>query len=395
MSVRSAIQQQLNILDYALYSLWRKKGRNCIVFLVFSGVIFLLASFQFMTASLTRTASLLLRDVPDITVQQLSAGRQVFLSANSLGKLDTIFGISSLQPRIWGYYFDERNGANYTVIGCSAPASELRSDLLLEGGHYPQAGEKGAVVLGAAVSKNLALGGRKNFSLFRPDLTQISLHRVGVFRSSVNLLTADFLLMSLEDARDLFSMPEGVYTDLLVQVANPTEIETIAAKITDSIPGSRVVTAEQIHKTYETVFSFRSGFGAVCLLASLAAFVILAFDKGLGFSGEEQKEVGILKMLGWQTGDIMRLRFYESLATAAAAFGLGLSLAWAHMLFFDGALFRPVFLGWSVLRPSFDIVPYLQGRDILLLFAFSVLPYLAATIIPAWRASIVRADSVV
>ncbi|RUM47052.1 MAG: ABC transporter permease, partial [Desulfocapsa sp.] len=365
------------------------------VFLVFSGVIFLLASFQFMTASLTRTASLLLRDVPDITVQQLSAGRQVFLSANSLGKLDSIFGISSIQPRIWGYYFDERNGANYTVIGCSAPASELRSDLLLEGGHYPQAGEKGAVVLGAAVSKNLALGGRKNFSLFRPDLTQISLHRVGVFRSSVNLLTADFLLMSLEDARDLFSMPEGVYTDLLVQVANPTEIETIAAKITDSIPGSRVVTAEQIHKTYETVFSFRSGFGAVCLLASLAAFVILAFDKGLGFSGEEQKEVGILKMLGWQTGDIMRLRFYESLATAAAAFGLGLSLAWAHMLFFDGALFRPVFLGWSVLRPSFDIVPYLQGRDILLLFAFSVLPYLAATIIPAWRASIVRADSVV
>ncbi|RUM48163.1 MAG: ABC transporter permease, partial [Desulfocapsa sp.] len=102
MSVHSAIQQQLNILDYALYSLWRKRGRNCIVFLVFSGVIFLLASFQFMTASLTRTASLLLRDVPDITVQQLSAGRQVFLSANSLGKLDTIFGISSLQPRIWG-----------------------------------------------------------------------------------------------------------------------------------------------------------------------------------------------------------------------------------------------------------------------------------------------------
>ena len=91
----------------------------------------------------------------------------------------------------------------------------------------------------------------------------------------------------------------------------------------------------------------------------------------------------------------MRLRFYESLATATCAFGLGISLAWAHILFFDGGLFRSVFLGWSVLRPTFDIVPYIQGRDILLLFAFSALPYLAATIIPAWRASIVRADSVV
>jgi len=393
--MHKAIQQQLNILDYGLHSLWRKKGRNSIVFLIFSGVIFLLASFQFMTASLTRTAGMLLTNVPDITVQQLSAGRQVPLSAENLERLESVFGISSIQPRIWGYYFDERNGANYTVIGTAAQFPDTLPASLLETGRYPHPDEEGAVVLGRAVFDNLGLGERKNFSLFRPDLTQVSLHRVGVLKRSTNLLTADLLLLSLEDARDLFAMPENVFTDLLIQVANPTEIPNIAGKIADAIPGSRVVTAEQIRKTYEAVFSFRSGFGAVCLLASLAAFVILAFDKGLGFSGEDQKEVGILKMLGWQTGDIMRLRFYESLATAAGAFGLGVTLAWAHILFFDGALFRPVFLGWSVLRPSFDIVPYLQGRDIMLLFAFSTLPYLAATIIPAWRSSIVRADSVV
>ena len=393
--MNKSIQQQLNILDYGLHSLWQKKGRNFCVFLIFSGVIFLLASFQFMSASLTRTAELLLATVPDITVQQLSAGRQIPLSDKSLGQLDTVFGISSIRPRIWGYYFDESNGANYTVIGSSAPATDGLLESLLVSGSYPQPGEQGAVVLGSAVLANLGLAERKNFSLFRPDLTQVSLHRVGVFQQSANLLTADLMLMSLEDARDLFAIGPNEFTDLLIQVGNPTEISTIASKIADAIPGSRVVTAEQIRKTYEAVFSFRSGFGAACLLASLTAFMILAFDKGLGFSREDQQEVGILKMLGWQTGDIMRLRFYESLATAACAFGLGISLAWAHILFFDGGLFRSVFLGWSVLQPTFDIVPYIQGRDILLLFAFSALPYLASTIIPAWRASIVRADSVV
>lgn len=393
--MNKSIQQQLNILDYGLHSLWQKKGRNICVFLVFSGVIFLLASFQFMSASLTRTAELLLVTVPDITVQQLSAGRQVPLSGESLHQLESVFGISSIQPRVWGYYFDESNGANYTVIGSSAPATDLLLESLLVSGRYPEAGEQGAVVLGSAVLDNLGLEKRKSFSLFRPDLSQVSLRRVGVFEKSANLLTADLILMSLEDARDLFAMPNNEFTDLLIQVANPTEIPTIAGKIADALPGSRIVTAEQIRKTYQAVFSFRSGFGAACLLASLAAFVILAFDKGLGFSREDKQEVGILKMLGWQTKDIMRLRFYESLATASCAFGLGISLAWAHILFFDGGLFRSVFLGWSVLRPTFDIVPSIQGRDILLLFAFSILPYLAATIIPAWRASIVRADSVV
>ncbi len=389
------IQKQLNILDYGLQSFWQKKGRNISVFLVFSGVIFLLASFQFMAASLTKTAEQLLITVPDITVQQLSAGRQVALTEKSLEQLGTVLGISSMQQRIWGYYFDAGNGANYTVIGTNAHATGSLLKSLLVSGEYPKAGEQGAVVLGSAVVESLGLIERKNFTLFRPDLTQVALHRVGVFQRTSNLLTADLILMSLEDARDLFSMAEMQFTDLLVQVANPTEIPNIASKIADAIPGSRVVTAEQIRKTYQAVFSFRSGFGFACLLASLAAFVIFAFDKGLGFSREDHHEVGILKMLGWQTGDIIRLRFYESLATAACAFGLGVGLAWAHILFFDGILFRPVFLGWSVLRPNFDIVPHIQGRDILLLFAFSMLPYLAATIIPAWRASIVRADSVV
>jgi ABC-type lipoprotein release transport system permease subunit len=390
-----SLQQQLNIFDYSLHSLWRKKGKNLCVFLIFTAVIFLLASFQFMGASLTRSAELLLATVPDITVQQLSAGRQISLSVSRVEKLDKIFGIRDIRPRVWGYYFDEKNGANYTVIGSSEEAGDPLLDELLASGRYPEPEEEKKVVLGRAVFDNLELGGRSHFSLFRPDLSLVSFQQVGVFEGNTNLLTADLILMSLAGARDLFGMNDDTITDLLIDVANPSEIPTIAAKIAETLPGSRVLTSEQIRKTYQAIFSFRSGFGSACLLASLAAFVILAFDKGLGFSREDQKEVGILKMLGWQTGDVMRLRFYESLATASCAFGLGVTLAWIHILYFNGSFFRPIFLGWSVLRPGMGIVPFIQLPDILLVFTFSALPYLAATIIPAWRASVVRADSVI
>jgi ABC-type lipoprotein release transport system permease subunit len=66
-----------------------------------------------------------------------------------------------------------------------------------------------------------------------------------------------------------------------------------------------------------------------------------------------------------------------------------------HVVFLDGTLFRPVFLGWSVVRPVFSLVPPLAVDDLLLVFSLSVVPYLCATAVPAWRAATVRADSVI
>ena len=42
------IEKQINILDYSLSSLWRKKLKNLSVILVFTAVIFLVASLGFL-----------------------------------------------------------------------------------------------------------------------------------------------------------------------------------------------------------------------------------------------------------------------------------------------------------------------------------------------------------
>ena len=187
--------------------------------------------------------------------------------------------------------------------------------------------------------------------------------------------------------------PPDQVTDLCVSVANADEVATIARKIAATLPDTRVLTRSQISKTYRVVFGWRSGFASVCLLTALTAFVIFAWDKASGLSPEERREIGILKILGWETADILAIRFWEGLLVAGLAFVLGCTAAYIHVAFYDASLFRPVLVGWSVIRPSLRLAPSPELANFLLIFCSSVLPYLAATVIPAWRSASVPADS--
>jgi len=367
------------------------------VLLVFSFVIFIISSFRLVASGLDRAAESVLQVVPDITVQKMLAGRQVNLSRTELDGIQHIFGIKTVRQRVWGYYFDESNGANYTVVGDETfdrgeqlPGLAISYDKeeITDSGISP-------AVLGLSVRESKGVTGRRTFSLFRPDLSLKSYRLAGVFAPDTAIITGDLIAMGIDDARDLFQIPSDQMTDALVSVTNPTEITTIAGKISDMVEGARVITKKQIQKTYRAAFGWRSGFGFVCLFGAVAAFIILAWDKASGLSPDQLREVGILRALGWQASDVMTLRFWESAIVVLLGFFLGYSGGWVHVLCFDGALFRPLLFGWSVLKPPVSLVPVVDLKDLLLIFSLSVVPYLAATVMPAWRSAMVRPDSVV
>ena len=384
--------RQLNIIDYSLSSLWRRRFKSLGVMVVFSGVIFLLASFQMTTKALTNAAGDILAFAPEITIQKMKAGRQESIPIAYQEKLGSLFGVRAITPRVWGYYFNETSGANYTILGLDPHSMPLGDQLgqAIDTGELPKEQE---VILGQGVKGEVANRGNTLFSLFRPDLTLKTFSLAGTFKAETNLLTYDTLFMNPDDARDLFAMPMDMATDLCVTVANLKEVPTIAKKIVTLLPDTRVLTRQQIQKTYQAVFGWRSGFASICLLTALTSFIIFAWDKASGLTPEERKEISVLKIIGWQTSDVLVLRFWEAVIVSTISFVLGYTLAYVHVAFFEATLFRPIMLGWSVLHPALRLIPSVELGETLLILCLTVVPYLAATVIPAWRAAIIPADS--
>jgi ABC-type lipoprotein release transport system permease subunit len=124
------------------------------------------------------------------------------------------------------------------------------------------------------------------------------------------------------------------------------------------------------------------------------AFIIFAWDKASGLSAEEKKEIGILKAIGWETSDVILMKFWEGTVISLSSFLAGIILAYFHVFFTSSTLFEPVLKGWSVLYPEFRLTPFLDGAQVMTLFFLSVLPYTVATIVPSWRAASVDPDSV-
>jgi ABC-type lipoprotein release transport system permease subunit len=127
---------------------------------------------------------------------------------------------------------------------------------------------------------------------------------------------------------------------------------------------------------------------------ALIAFCILAWDKATGLSADEKQEIGVLKAIGWETSDILELKFWEGIVISLTAFLTGLILAYAHVFFFGAFLLAPALKGWSVLFPPFRLMPYLDLYQIVVLLFLTVVPYVASTIIPAWKSAITDPDVV-
>ena len=132
----------------------------------------------------------------------------------------------------------------------------------------------------------------------------------------------------------------------------------------------------------------------VILFGALLAFAILAWDKASGLSLDEKREIGVLKAIGWETSDVILMKFWEGMTISLSSFLSGIILAYFHVFLTSSVLFEPALKGWAVLYPQFKLTPFIDASQIVTLFFLTVVPYTVATIVPSWRAATVDPDSV-
>lgn len=370
-----ALERHLNILDFTLAGLLRRKGKNFSLLAIYLLIVFILASLQFFVTALKREAAIILDDAPDIVVQRLVAGRQDLVPGAYAAGIAKIRGVADVEQRLWGYYYDGLNGANYTVMTGAADTTE----------------GKAAIGSSLAKARNLAVGDL--LPLISYNKAPVMLEISTVFPSGSDLIAADTLIISPQDFRHLFNFPNDQATDLAVTVPNPKELATVAAKIVDQFPDSRPILKSEIKRTYQSIFDWRGGMTLMVLVSALLSFIIFAWDKATGLSAEERKEIGILKSIGWETSDVLLLKFWEGTVISLTAFLLGVVLAYGHVFFLSAPLFAQALKGWSVLYPSFHLKPVVNLYQLAVLFFLTVVPYTVATIIPCWRVATTDPDA--
>ncbi|HRH80155.1 MAG TPA: FtsX-like permease family protein [Thiobacillaceae bacterium] len=371
------LQRHLGLLDYTVAALARRKGRNAGLLAAYTLIVALLASLLLQGEALRATAEDLLAGAPEVVVQRLTAGRHDLMPAERLDALAGLRGVSRVEGRLWGYHFDAAIGANYTLL---VPATDAPAP--------------GTARVGAALARARGLAAGDVLSLRTYAGTPLAFRIAGILDEGGELVSADLMLVSEADFRALFNFPAGHYTDLALAVTNPAEVRRVAQKVLERLPDSRVILREEMRRTYASVFDWRQGLLLAVSVVALMAFALLAWDKAAGLSAEERREIGILKAVGWDSGDVMAMKLWEGLLVSLLAFLLGYVLAWVHVFHFDAAVFRPVLQGWSVLYPQFRLAPRVDVMQVATLFCLTVLPYVAATLVPVWRAATSDPDEV-
>ena len=373
----SWLERQRSLLDYTLASLSRRKGKNLSLLAVYALVVFALASVLLLSESLRAEARAVLAGAPDVVVQRLAGGRHDLMPADRVEPLAAIRGVRGAAGRRWGYYFDRGTQANFTVM--------------VPGAFW---GSEGQVVVGEGVARARAVEPGRAFPMKGADGQYLSLTVREVIPAASAGVTADLVLLSEADYARLFGLPADRYTDIALQVPNAKEVATVAEKVTRLYPDARPITREEIRRTYEAVFDWRSGLTVAILFGAVLAFALVAWDKAAGLSAEERREIGILKAIGWETGDVLAVKLLEGAVVSFTAFALGWLAAWGHLYVTDAPLFAPVLRGWSTLSPARRLDPAVSGLEVLTLFVLTVVPYTVATVVPAWRAATTDPDAV-
>ncbi|AFM06066.1 ABC-type transport system, involved in lipoprotein release, permease component [Bernardetia litoralis DSM 6794] len=387
----------MNILNYAVLSLLRSWQKQVSLIVIYALVVGFYASVVFFTSSLKTETSQTLEDLPPLWVQQLQGGRLVPMSVSLQDSISKIRGIKKVFPRYWGYFFDDATGAVLTVMGTDFPNKEIGFLEFKEdyNQNKKEKNNQNGVLVGTGVleTRNLQLG--DFLSLNDNNGKKVSYEIVGSFGAKSDLLTKDLIILPIKEAQKIIGLrsdsTHSLCTDIAVEIYNPEEIENIGKKIDARFPSLRVVTLAQLSSTYQTLFSWRGGIFIYGSLLSVLAFLLLMWERASGLSSNEKKELGILKAIGWQINDVLFLKLTEGAILSITATLLGIVLAYVHVFVFNSPILKPFLIGWSVLYPAYDLQPFVSLGDILSIFSLSIVPYLAATLFPAWRGATTEA----
>ncbi len=390
------IKINLYLLEFAINALLRAKAKNISILVIFTLLVALLSSIFFISNSIRYELETTVDSLPEIIVQKVKGGREYNIEIDRVDNIIEINGVQSAIPRVWGYYYFANAGVNFSIIGINQYEEQYKDSLEKLTDKIDFDETNSSILVGAGVREIMKQNYYSSyFNFIKPNGKLKKMILKGIFKGDTILESNDVILMSQKDAREILGISPSMATDIVVKVANPKEVSTIANKIKFIYPDTRVLTKDDLKISYKNIFDYKSGLFLTLFIISIFTFFMIVYDKSSGLNSEEKREIGVLRAVGWSIDDILKEKFYEASIISIISYLLGVVVALFYVYILNAPLLRYIFEGYSKLKTPFELPFILDISTLAIIFFLSVPIYIGATIIPAWRASSVDVDEVI
>ncbi len=301
-------------------------------------------------------------------------------------------------PRIDGFalvsFKDKTYGASITGIDLEREKQVSILWKKIFKGRFLEKGDRGKAVIGVKLAKNLRVGIGDKIAVVaqgRDGSIGAKLFEiVGLLKTSILELDRMKILISIEDADEIFSMAGHITTIVLYFPTDHIKLEQVKAEL-QQVAGKELEIIDWKQMMPEVLemieFDRSSAYIFYALLVLIVAFGLLNTIYMAVF--ERRKEFAILRAMGMKRARILLMIILESIYIAAIGAVAGFLLSWPIVLYFvdhpirfsgktaelmESFLFEPAMY--------FKFAPWVAGVLSLLTFAVAV----AMAIFPAIRA---------
>jgi lipoprotein-releasing system permease protein len=321
-------------------------------------------------------------------------------------KIRTIEGVTGVAPYVQGLVFVQHSGMVQTPIMRGIDVEREKQVSRIPGnmvaGSFSLAEDE--VVIGRELAQRLDIRVGEKLMVYSPQSfiagrDEISLPEemrvAGLFEIGMWEYDIGFILLPIDIARELYGLDSGAHA-LRVMTSDPYRAREIGRRIVRRLatdyPDISVTTWMELNRQLFDALRVEKN-----MMFFLLIFIVLVAAFGITNSliivvVQKTKEVGLLKALGFSSGSIMRVFFWQGWIQGVAGCILGMGLGLGTLYY------RNTIMHWMSSALNMELFPKalyhlneIPARtslsDVLLVAILSMIICTLAGLLPAWRAA--------
>ncbi len=387
-------KKYINFLFLLLFT-YRKK--HIAIFIISTLLIAVIASVLFISSSIQKDIDATLKNQADFTIQRYRAGKVLNTPEIWIDEFIDIHGVTNVQGRIYGMHYYDPLEAYFMIVGVDFFDKQVVKTVekLVENLDIEKFLQRDSMIMGSGVKELFdSYEYRDSYSFRPPDRSIKKVYFYDTLPQYSDIVSSDIIIMDIDLAREILGVEDGKVTDIILQVPNPLELETIHTKLIVSHFDARIIQKDNIKKYYINLFNYKGGVFLTLYTIVLLTFLLILYQRYSMISNIDAKEIAILRSVGWKINSVIWLKLSENFIVALWAYFSGIIIAYLYVFILDAPLLKNIFLGYSNLSNKTSFSPFIDTEALWILFLLFVVPFIIAIIIPIWRVSTIEPTEV-